>query len=307
MKIHLLSDIHLESGPYELPPDLDCDVIVAAGDIGCGTQGVQWLKTLGKPVIYVLGNHEYWSDKENSTDMFDIIDQARAEAAGSNVNFLENESVVIDGVRFLGATFWTNFGNLNPALITEANAFMMDYRHIYCPRFYANETNLQTFNRFAEEFALMSHIAYQDLARWKKDLEERYIKPGIFHPLVSYILHQRSLDWINSQLRADTTELAFKGKTVVITHHHPSYQSLVRTGIKQTFLSPNQRISAGGREPNGDLYKVAAYASDIRIMLRNWFFDIENRKNGRTPPTSLINAWLCGHLHNHLDYAHEGY
>lgn len=58
MKIHVLSDLHLETGPYEIPHHMQCDVIVAAGDIGVGTEGIEWLKTLGKPVVYVLGNHE---------------------------------------------------------------------------------------------------------------------------------------------------------------------------------------------------------------------------------------------------------
>jgi len=41
MKVHVLSDIHLEDGHYEVP-DVDADVVVMAGDIGVGIQGVLW-------------------------------------------------------------------------------------------------------------------------------------------------------------------------------------------------------------------------------------------------------------------------
>ena len=43
MKIQFFSDIHLEFGPAELPLT-DADIIVAAGDVGVGTTGAEWLK-----------------------------------------------------------------------------------------------------------------------------------------------------------------------------------------------------------------------------------------------------------------------
>ena len=96
-RIHLLSDTHLETGPYVIPPELDYDVLVAAGDIGPAEQAIEWLASLGKPVVYVLGNHEYWG-REYS----DVLAVAKAAAAGSQVHVLEKGSVVIQGVRFLG-------------------------------------------------------------------------------------------------------------------------------------------------------------------------------------------------------------
>ncbi len=57
MKIYAFSDIHLESAPFEIDRGAleAADVVVAAGDLGNGTQGVEWLKTLGKPVAYSGG------------------------------------------------------------------------------------------------------------------------------------------------------------------------------------------------------------------------------------------------------------
>ena len=61
MRINYFSDIHLEFGPAELP-DTDADIIIAAGDIGIYDQGLQWLQALDKPIIYIAGNHEFYSN-----------------------------------------------------------------------------------------------------------------------------------------------------------------------------------------------------------------------------------------------------
>ena len=59
MKIRQLSDLHLETGPFTWE-DQGEDVVVLAGDIGVGVAGIEWAKTITKPVVYVAGNHENW-------------------------------------------------------------------------------------------------------------------------------------------------------------------------------------------------------------------------------------------------------
>lgn len=64
MRIWILSDLHLEQSSWDLPdPRPDYDVLVAAGDIHFATDAVRWLadRAGGKPVIYVTGNHEWYS------------------------------------------------------------------------------------------------------------------------------------------------------------------------------------------------------------------------------------------------------
>ena len=53
----------------------------------------------GKPGVYLLGNHEYYDGRLDTT-----LAEARREAQGSNVHLLDVDELVIDGVRFLGAT-----------------------------------------------------------------------------------------------------------------------------------------------------------------------------------------------------------
>ena len=103
MKLHVLSDIHTEFDDFD-PPETDADVVILAGDIGVGTAGLEWAvrRFPDKPVIYVAGNHEYYHH--------DIgITQALKAGAPGNLHVLDNDSREIDGVRFLGATLWTDF------------------------------------------------------------------------------------------------------------------------------------------------------------------------------------------------------
>ena len=102
MRINYFSDIHLEFGALDAP-DNDADIIVAAGDIGINLQGVNWLKALNKPVIYIAGNHEFYAHEYQQT-----LQLIREQCAGSNVRFLENDCFVFQGVRFLGCTLWAD-------------------------------------------------------------------------------------------------------------------------------------------------------------------------------------------------------
>jgi Icc-related predicted phosphoesterase len=102
VRINYFSDIHLEFGALKAP-DTDADIVIAAGDIGISTQGVEWLKTFNKPVVYIAGNHEFYTHEYQQT-----LQLIRKQCAGSNVHFLENNCFIFQGVRFLGCTLWTD-------------------------------------------------------------------------------------------------------------------------------------------------------------------------------------------------------
>ena len=105
MKIQLISDLHQEFGRSELSFDT-ADVVVLAGDVNLGTKGVEWMlyAIKDKPVIYVLGNHEYYKGSYPKT-----LNKIRALAENTNIHVLENKSVEIEGICFHGATLWTDF------------------------------------------------------------------------------------------------------------------------------------------------------------------------------------------------------
>lgn len=122
MKIHIVSDLHFEFGKWPRGVDvnsIEADLTVLAGDIDIGLAGIEWALTINRPVIYVMGNHEFYGQQP----MAYLWRKAREKVAGTNVHLLENEEVVIEGIRFLGATLWTDF------CITgaERQQFAMDF------------------------------------------------------------------------------------------------------------------------------------------------------------------------------------
>ena len=105
MRVHIMADLHMELASFQ-PIKVDADVVVLAGDVHNGVNGIKWiLKTFpARPVIYVLGNHEFYGHKIPK-----LISEVKELARGSNVHVLENEAVEIGNVIFLGATLWTDF------------------------------------------------------------------------------------------------------------------------------------------------------------------------------------------------------
>jgi len=121
----------MEFGGFNLPVT-DADVVVLAGDVDVGTEGLEWIKYSmrecpNKPVIYVLGNHEYYHDA-----LPQLTETLCRETAGTNINVLENSTVEIGGFTFLGCTLWTSFlsGPDPEAAMRTAEALMNDYRII---------------------------------------------------------------------------------------------------------------------------------------------------------------------------------
>ena len=128
MKLHILSDVHVEFGPYDAP-ETDADVVVLAGDIHVGRNGFDWAREQfpNKPVLYVLGNHEYYGKA-----LPKFADKLRELAEGTNVHILEQDSLTLDGVTFLGCTLWTDFELFGDPRIAgyEAAQKMTDYKRI---------------------------------------------------------------------------------------------------------------------------------------------------------------------------------
>lgn len=99
---------------------MDCDVVVLAGDIHTRGRGVGWaLESFPDvPILYVPGNHEgYGSHWENN------LAKMKAAAEGTRLRLMDRTEVVLDGVRFLGATCWTDFSAWPDRLLAmrEAN------------------------------------------------------------------------------------------------------------------------------------------------------------------------------------------
>ncbi len=124
MRLQFFSDIHLEFAPLDVPAT-SADVIVAAGDIGVGAAGAHWLAGLGKPVVYVAGNHEFYGG-----DMGAVQAAIETATAGTGVRYLENGVTDIAGVRFIGSTLWAAFEDGRPELLRAAGRTLNDFQQI---------------------------------------------------------------------------------------------------------------------------------------------------------------------------------
>ena len=132
MRIRVLSDLHLEFQDWT-PPPAPAEVVVLAGDIHVGVAGVIWGRKhfAQAQIIYVPGNHEFFGGEMGVT-----LRQLRRVAAVHDVHLLDGGAATIDGVRFLGATLWTDFEFYGTEAPMIARAFanarqgMVDYRAI---------------------------------------------------------------------------------------------------------------------------------------------------------------------------------
>ena len=129
MKIGVQSDLYIDKlGAPPLPVTMP-DVLVLAGNIGLGTRGIEWAaRTYDCPIVYVLGNYSY---REHELENFDR--ELRATAWGSNLHLLQNETLFVRGVRFIGSTLWTDFALFGDSVtgMVRASEECPDYRHIY--------------------------------------------------------------------------------------------------------------------------------------------------------------------------------
>lgn len=112
MKLLIISDLHLEWGSFELPNDIDFDVLIFAGDLtNDGLKSVRWASrssvNKGRPTIFVPSNHEYYREHMQAVNKgMKLVAQSRSQGL---VHVLNPGEVIIDGVRFLGCTLWTDF------------------------------------------------------------------------------------------------------------------------------------------------------------------------------------------------------
>lgn len=123
MKLQLLSDLHLEAHPHFTPsPAVGADVLVLAGDIGSYQAGsllsdddfglarfspLPQYAGWPTPVVFVPGNHEY-----DMQDFDAAHTRLRRTCDRLGLIWLERESMVLQGVRFVGTTLWSDFDAL---------------------------------------------------------------------------------------------------------------------------------------------------------------------------------------------------
>ena len=123
MKLHLVSDLHFEFG-NKYSPNLEADVLILAGDI-CPDPNriIDYCLTysnLYKHLILVLGNHDYYHN-----DIDEVNTKLKDAFSGTNIHFLNNESITIDGIKFFGGTCWSDYAIGTKDVVQYINDFKL--------------------------------------------------------------------------------------------------------------------------------------------------------------------------------------
>jgi predicted phosphodiesterase len=205
MKLNVLSDLHLSVSALDAPSN-DADVVILAGDIERPDEAIAWASALRKPVLYVPGNHEFYGGSIAETR-----DALARCAAGTNVRLLDDGETVIDGVRFLGTTLWTDFrlfgdGAKRAGAMEVARRLLRDFTRI-------------------------------------RNTDD---SPSLFTPADAAALFDVQSRWLEARLAT-----RFAGPTVVITHHAPSRKSIhprfADSPLNACFVSDAEHLLDGSR------------------------------------------------------------
>ncbi|MDB5999427.1 MAG: metallophosphoesterase [Rhizobacter sp.] len=200
MKLNILSDLHLSVGGLAKPRN-DADVVILAGDIARPAHAIEWALGFDKPVIVVAGNHEYYGGSIDG-----ISEELKRLSAGTHVHVLDADELVIDGVRFLGATLWTDF---------------------------------KLFD--SEEATALAKAQAQQMIRDFSRIRTREASAAMFTPDDSIALFERHAAWLDQKLG-----VPHAGPTVVITHHAPTRHSIhprfAGSPINACFVSDAQAL-----------------------------------------------------------------
>lgn len=127
MKIQVISDLHLEHGaPFKFIKAEGADVLVLAGDIDSFDLALPFIKECASilPTIMILGNHEPMGHSiEETVDFWESVNI-------DNFHFLNNKTVEINGVHFIGSTLWSDLSAdpINSFSITKTVA---DFKMIW--------------------------------------------------------------------------------------------------------------------------------------------------------------------------------
>ena len=205
MRIQLLSDLHMEVHPHFQPePAPGADVLVLAGDVGSYQNGsmlqgehfgLERFSPLAQyadwpcPVIYVPGNHEY-----DAQDWDEAHLRLRKTCEQLSMVWLERETCVLNGVRFVGTTLWTDYDAI--AQLDEKVAAGDSAR----------------LERLREKAFRAANFYLQ------KTGGTRYGEPFLAAPMREQAL-------VCQQWLRDALLQPFGGKTVAITHFAPSLRS----------------------------------------------------------------------------------
>jgi len=240
MKIHVLSDLHLEFSPFELP-DVGADILILAGDTAPGKKGIEWIKSLELkiPVVYLMGNHEYYRRAYPK-----LLHDLKLMCQGTNIHLLENDRFEYCGFTFLGCTLWTDFRLFNQLIASElvAQFAMNDYKLI------------RKSPRYSKLRPSDTRIAFEMSAHWmEKELEsnlENVIVVTHHAPSSMSIPEAYKNDELNPAFASNLNDFILKYQPCLWIHGH--IHTAVSYSIGNTRVICNPRGYPGEKQTGFD-------------------------------------------------------
>jgi Icc-related predicted phosphoesterase len=237
MKIQIFSDLHLDVRPIKKITIQDgVDLVIVAGDTCEGVlrafEQLRRIVPMHIPIIMVMGNHEYYRRFVPNE-----LELARLHGAAFNIRVVEAETVFLSGVRFIGATLWTDyaiFGEANQAAVMNACAIgMNDHRLIGWQK--------QPWLRFRpQEAALMHH---QSKTYFTETLAVPFDGPTVVisHHAVHWdSVHPRyRTDPVTGAFVSDLSALIEAHRPVMWVHGHVHHSFDYRIGETRIVCNPH--------------------------------------------------------------------
>ncbi len=232
MKIQVVSDLHHEFGRNEIKFD-NADLIILAGDVNQGIKGIQWiLSEIRTPVIYVLGNHEYYKGSYPKT-----LNKIKDLAKNTHVHVLENNSIELDGITFHGATLWTDFELFGNPRYTGGlvQSKMNDYKLIRRDPSYSKLRTIDTYQ-----------IHKASLKWLEENLAASSSKKNIVishhSPSIKSIPDRLREDIVTSAYASNLESLILQYKPDYWIHGHIHSPSFYKIGVTQIICNPHGYI-----------------------------------------------------------------
>lgn len=205
LRIGLMSDVHLEFGDLYPENAGEADVLVLSGDIMVasdmyGTHRTErfttFLENCAKEynhVVYVMGNHEHYHG-----DFAESAKLLRDVCSPLGIHFLDNESVTIEDVTFIGGTLWTDMNKGDELTLYHIRKAMNDFRVV------RNSNKSVSFKSF-------------EVTEEGRQIPTFHTRPATFSPEDAVEEHEKMVEFIRI-----LTEGKFDQKFVVVGHHAPS-------------------------------------------------------------------------------------
>jgi predicted phosphohydrolase len=140
LSFQLVSDMHLEmlggmQAPDSVMPKAYAPILVMAGDICTAVRPdykdvIRRVTSPFELTLYVPGNHEYYSEPHYGSVDMKVLDKKMQDECKSlrNIIWLNNRSVVLSGIGFVGTTLWTDVAASSWA---SADQCLNDYNLIF--------------------------------------------------------------------------------------------------------------------------------------------------------------------------------